>query len=1042
MRQKWRRILAGVLVPVMVLFGIPLAGMLAFAETGGALSSGSGGPATAAEDGGTVLQRARDLADAADREHAEFDGYLFRLEDTAELFGEEDLPEGIEDVPYADGVYEADSLEQILDFVPAEEIISIEPNYTVYLQDAEAVPDPEDDDPYYLDGSQWNLDAIDAASAWELGLEGRDRDTSVDMDRDGDAGNDDIVVAIIDSGMNPDHEDFDYDNILEGKTFLSGTSDASDALGHGTFIAGIIAGSRDNARGISGIADQVKILPLRVFNRGNSSLSTIVSAINYAVAEKTEFETTGGKSGVNVSVINMSLGFSSASSELQSAVERAIAAGIIVVCSAGNAGSTAANYPAQYAIGVGATAQDGTIAGFSQKLSADNGTGYENKLWVTAPGKNMVGPYYYSSSAYMNDSGTSFAAPQTAALAAICKSIDNTMTHDEFRQLLKDTAVRTTGTSGDINGQDVEFGWGVINIGKTVGYLLAQKSGTARRTVSVVNENGTALSGVSCRVFETGGDGGSGTEILPDTGGYYTLTVGQRYIYRASADGYEEQDGHILALTSGSGNLTVTLRSPVYPTRFIVQDEQGGLLDSAGILLRKNNRKTVDPSADGTYLTGNGTYSYTVEVTGLPAVTAAFTLDDPENEALEDGVHTVYVKMDGYISREASCTEAGEAVSGGTTTVIPALGHAYGTDGICTRCGGEEALPADDPAIEIEGTEVSRTELKRLAETAYLFYWPDDSSYYDRRVEGVYIRDLVEQYGSGERCVRQIEVTDTGGTTKYYPVTWFDETMLAWNIDGRDLTVSDTSNGFRMAVNDGNDNHWMTSPAKIVFTYRSHNYSGSETVTVAPTCGTEGYTAKTCSICGHETRTDVVPATGEHNWDSGHPLYDKNGKASGVTVYYCTECGETRVEQEEIPVESVPMYRLYNPNSGEHFFTGSQKEKEYLEIAGWRYEGKAWNAPTASSVPVYRLYNAYAGDHHYTTSADERDGLQAAGWRYEGVAWNSDDDEGQPVYRLYNPNAYSTGGSGAHHYTTSEEERDYLVSLGWRDEGIAWYGVK
>ena len=73
------------------------------------------------------------------------------------------------------------------------------------------------------------------------------------------------------------------------------------------------------------------------------------------------------------------------------------------------------------------------------------------------------------------------------------------------------------------------------------------------------------------------------------------------------------------------------------------------------------------------------------------------------------------------------------------------------------------------------------------------------------------------------------------------------------------------------------------------------------------------------------------------------------------------------------------MYRLYNPNSGEHFYTASAAERDMLVNAGWNYEGSGWTAPERSNTPVYRLYNANAGDHHYTTSTVERDALLAAG---------------------------------------------------------------
>jgi hypothetical protein len=141
-----------------------------------------------------------------------------------------------------------------------------------------------------------------------------------------------------------------------------------------------------------------------------------------------------------------------------------------------------------------------------------------------------------------------------------------------------------------------------------------------------------------------------------------------------------------------------------------------------------------------------------------------------------------------------------------------------------------------------------------------------------------------------------------------------------------------------------------------------------------------------------------------------------------------TEGPEDRVRQ---------MHRLYNPYSGEHFYTASVLERDSLTEAGWSYEGVGWVAPESSAEPVYRLYNAFAGDHHYTTSAGERDALVAVGWSDEGVGWYSDEARGTPLYRQYNPYAQV----GTHNYTTSREENDMLVSVGWNAEGVGWYGV-
>jgi GH25 family lysozyme M1 (1,4-beta-N-acetylmuramidase) len=134
---------------------------------------------------------------------------------------------------------------------------------------------------------------------------------------------------------------------------------------------------------------------------------------------------------------------------------------------------------------------------------------------------------------------------------------------------------------------------------------------------------------------------------------------------------------------------------------------------------------------------------------------------------------------------------------------------------------------------------------------------------------------------------------------------------------------------------------------------------------------------------------------------------------------------------------AVPMYRLYNSLSGEHFYTASTTEWAYLREIGWVNEGIGWYAPTGGTA-VYRLYNPNAGDHHYTTSASERDYLVSVGWNYEGIGWYSEGSDGAPLYRDYNPNA----AAGAHNYTTSVSEHNNLMNVGWQAEGIGWYAVK
>lgn len=137
------------------------------------------------------------------------------------------------------------------------------------------------------------------------------------------------------------------------------------------------------------------------------------------------------------------------------------------------------------------------------------------------------------------------------------------------------------------------------------------------------------------------------------------------------------------------------------------------------------------------------------------------------------------------------------------------------------------------------------------------------------------------------------------------------------------------------------------------------------------------------------------------------------------------------------------VLRAYNPNSGAHLFTISQKEMNEAVAAGWEQEDAAtWVAPAQGNT-VYRAYNENSGEHFFTMDKGELADLVAVGWTDEGTTFNSDAKKGVPVYRLFNPNAKEADGTaaGSHHYTTSIVEAKEMVQNGWTDEGVALYGA-
>ena len=196
---------------------------------------------------------------------------------------------------------------------------------------------------------------------------------------------------------------------------------------------------------------------------------------------------------------------------------------------------------------------------------------------------------------------------------------------------------------------------------------------------------------------------------------------------------------------------------------------------------------------------------------------------------------------------------------------------------------------------------------------------------------------------------------------------------------------------------------------------------------IDPDCIHAGTKIYTCSICDEVLGDpEVLPPLG-HDYGLGE---DGNPDFWDTT---CDVCGAERVVDKHRPTHS--MYRMYNPNTGEHFYTGSKEERQMLETAGWKFEGVGFTFPASTGAPVYRLFQPSTGEHLYTMDEAEKETLLGQGWNFEGIAFNSGYETEVPQFRLHNPNTQV----GAYHFTASVQERDTLISLGWEYQGIGFY---
>lgn len=162
-----------------------------------------------------------------------------------------------------------------------------------------------------------------------------------------------VKVGVVDTGIDLDHPDL-QDNIYGSVTFVAKSKSGNDDNGHGTHVAGTIA-ALDNTIGVVGVAPTAHLYAVKVLDRrGSGRYSDVAAGINWCVNN-------------GIDIINMSLGGSATNNTLQSACDLAAAAGILVVCAAGNDGQSLVSYPARYAstLAVSAMTEQETLAYFS-----------------------------------------------------------------------------------------------------------------------------------------------------------------------------------------------------------------------------------------------------------------------------------------------------------------------------------------------------------------------------------------------------------------------------------------------------------------------------------------------------------------------------------------------------------------------------------------------------------------------------------------------------------------------------------------------------
>jgi membrane-anchored mycosin MYCP len=272
-----------------------------------------------------------------------------------------------------------------------------------------------------------------------------------------------VVVAVVDTGVQPGN--LLADDVLPGTDVVNGGAGAADCDGHGTMVAGLIAGHAavgDTRTRFSGIAPDSHIYPVIESERGGQN--TDPDAVKHlAAAIRAAADAPG------VRVINVSVTAETGEQDLCGAVTEAAKKGALVVAAAGNQGSTGSTEQPQYpaacpgVLAVGAVDGNGKVLGFSEK---------QPYVSVVAPGDQIVGPGLKPANLILNnEQGTSFAAAYVSGTAALVRAYHPDWSAARVKHQIEATADRlATTTQPDTTDG---YGWGMVDPYQAVTRILA-----------------------------------------------------------------------------------------------------------------------------------------------------------------------------------------------------------------------------------------------------------------------------------------------------------------------------------------------------------------------------------------------------------------------------------------------------------------------------------------------------------------------------------------------------------------------------------------